>query len=301
MYKNYERNVELMRDYHSGDPVKKAKAVEELLKSVELFIHMYLQRYSSFINADNYEDFVQIANMAIIKGLPKYNPEYSLTTFIPNEIKHEIQKYISEIRGMSSHYSQRVNNVVRTIEKLQFMGLEKPTAADIASVLGLTEKQVIEALQMRDSSLVWNYENEDECSLLFNKHERSPEDIYEQRETEQLLLEALKKLDDLDKCCVLHSFGACGFCKLKNKEIAEKYNLTLYEVKLKITRALKQLRKNIKNSDKSMSTTRKQKCSLDNTEIPVFANADIEVYIKDYDEGLFDSDDADGFEEIELN
>lgn len=236
--------------------------------------------------------------MAIIKGLPKYNPEFSFTTFIPNEIKHEIQKYISEIHGMSSHYSQRINNVVRTIEKLQLMGIEKPTAADIASVLGLTEKQVIEALQMRDSSLVWNYE--DECSLLFNKHEKSPEEIYEQRETEQLLLEALKKLDDLDKCCVLHSFGACGFCKLKNKEIAEKYDLTLYEVKLKITRALKHLRKSIKDLDKSMGTNRKHKCTLDNTEIPVFVNADIEVYIKDYDEGLFDSDDADGFEELEL-
>lgn len=285
MYDNYEMNKRLMEDYHSGDPVKKQKAVELLLKSIEPFIHRFLQNYKSFFTPDNYEDFFNTACEGVLVSLKKYNPEMSLTTFAPFEMKRAIQRYISDIRGIKPHYSQRINNIVRVTEKLKGMGIENPTPKDISEVLGITEKQVIEALQIKDSSLVWNYENEDECSNLFNVHAESPEEIIEKKEVEKLLIESLKQLEDLEKCCILHAYGACGFSQLKYQDIADKYNITIYEVKVKVHKALKSLRKSMRSDSKSNNVCRKQRV-LDNCEIPVFNNCNINIYINECDKSI---------------
>lgn len=298
-YENYERNCKLMADYHSGDEVKKTLAIQELLESVKPFIHKLLRAYKSFMTPDNYEDFVHEAYAAVIAALPKYDPKYSLTTFIPYEIKHALQKYISSIRGLSNTYSQRINHITRVIEKLNALGIENPTPKDIASAMGtITEKQVIEALQLRDSSLVWNYQDAEECSNLFKVHAPSPEEIIAQKETEELLVMALTQLNDMQKQCLLYYYGACGFDKMDNKEIAEMFNISIQEVKINIAKALKSLKKilRINNRDNTIGT---QKNILNKGKIPTFNVTNIDITINTFDNDMLDEFGSD-FEEMDL-
>lgn len=299
-YENYERNVKLMEDYNSGDPVKKAMAVQELLDSVKPFIHKILKAYKSFMTPDNYEDFVHEAYAAVIAALPRYNPEYALTTFIPFEIKHQLQKYISTIRGLSSTYSQRINHITRIIEKLNGLGIDNPTPKDISSAMGgtISEKQVIEALQLRDSSLIWNYQDAEECSNLFNVHAASPEEIIAKRETEELLAEALSKLSEIQKLCILHYYGAYGFDKMDNKTIAEVFNISIQEVKVNIAKALKSLKKilRVNNRDNTIGV---QKSILNKSKIPTFNVTNIDITINTFDNDMLDEFGSE-FEEMEL-
>jgi len=294
MYANYEMNVKLMNDYWSGDPVKKAKAVEQLIKSVEPFMHKQLKNYEKFMNSNNYEDFVQVAYMAIVKVLPEYNPKYSLTTILPFCIKHEIQKYISDITNVKPHYSQRINRIQRAIEKLQNLGIDEPTVSEIAGVVGISEKQVLDAMQIRDASLLLTYENEEMCSSMFKVHADSPEEIFEKKETERVLVDALQKLDEMQKDCLLHAYGACGFSKMKHEEIANRYNISLREVKSNIAKALKNVRRFMNSEQKENRLCRGQHI-LDNRDIPVLNDIEIDIYIDDCDKILGDS-----LEELEL-
>ena len=282
--------------YTNGSEIEKQRAAAELLNSIEPFIRDYIKRYNSFMTPDNYEDFLQCARMGVLKSLSKYDPKYSLTTFAPFCIKNEIQKYICDMRSMSCHFSQRLNKIKNVTEQLEAAGLQNPTARDIADVMGISEKMVMEALQLKETSLLEYYETEEQCSALFNVFAESPESILSKKEDEEIFYRALMKLSELERNCLLHKFGGFGIDKLKIKDISVKYGITILQVREITAKAISKLKHDKELSAVNHNRSRKIHKMLNSNPTPIFADIEITSLCAECDQYI----ESEGLTEMEL-
>ena len=98
-----DRIREQMERYHSGDPAKKAEAVEEIVKEHRKFVkHVINQHYKIYKRAW-YDDMFSVGIIGILEALPTYDPDKGTpTTHFFQYINHEIFEFIAEFANKTT-------------------------------------------------------------------------------------------------------------------------------------------------------------------------------------------------------
>lgn len=136
----------LIRHQRKGDE----RALEEL---AERYMPLARRLASRYRHTDEpLEDLVQVANMALLKAIKRFDPERgnAFSSYAVPTILGELKRYFRD-HSWSIHVprdlQERAAKVNKAIETLSNKEGRPPTAKEIAAKLGLDLEQVLEALQ----------------------------------------------------------------------------------------------------------------------------------------------------------
>lgn len=123
---------------------------DELILENQKLVYSIINTY--FPSYQNKNDLFQVGCMGLIKASEKFNEEYNtkFSTYAYTFILGEIKKYVREDKGIKLSYD--LQKLGYKIEKLRLMLYQKlmrePTTSELASIIGVSETQIIEALSM---------------------------------------------------------------------------------------------------------------------------------------------------------
>ena len=123
---------------------------DELILENQKLVYSIINTY--FPNYQNKNDLFQVGCMGLIKASEKFNEEYNtkFSTYAYTFILGEIKKYVREDKGIKLSYD--LQKLGYKIEKLRLILYQKlmrePTTSELASIIGVSETQIIEALSM---------------------------------------------------------------------------------------------------------------------------------------------------------
>lgn len=242
-----KRFFKIMEDYHSGDPVREKKALEDAIDELKGFIYSIIRKTYITYAKDNYYDLVQEGKIGVIEGMKKYDPSKSMpTTFFSPYIKHEMQLLITkQVDKTTAHYSSNIKKLNKVIE--QFEATNTPyTNVDLAIQTGLSLETVNQSMAIR------NYREEvhvDGClpgvidaNLKSNRMPTPEEDFMEQEEKNILYKAISDNLTPLEiKVCEMH-FGINDSETFSEGEISKKLGIPKDKVKKLINSSIRKLR-----------------------------------------------------------
>ena len=136
----------LMRYREHGD----LTARDELTRRLMPLARQLAMRYQR--KSEPIEDLVQVANMALVKAIDRFDPERgtALSTFAVPTILGELRRYFRDT-GWSVHMSRQLQErslkVERVSEQLMSHLGRAPSVAEIAAEMDLPDEEVVEALE----------------------------------------------------------------------------------------------------------------------------------------------------------
>jgi RNA polymerase sigma-B factor len=138
---------ELLRRYAAGPtPVVREELVERFMPLAKRLA----ARYSGA--AEPFDDLVQVASVGLVKAVDRFDPDRgtAFSTFAVPTILGELKRHFRD-RGWSIHVprevQERILNVEKALAELPSRLGRAPTVADIAERIGVTDEQVLEAMQ----------------------------------------------------------------------------------------------------------------------------------------------------------
>ena len=137
----------LMRYREHGD----LAARDELTRRLMPLAHQLAMRYQR--KSEPLEDLVQVANMALVKAVDRFDPERgtALSTYAVPTILGELRRYFRD-SGWSVHVSrplqERSLQVERASKELMSKLGRSPSVTEIAAEMGLPDEEVVEALEV---------------------------------------------------------------------------------------------------------------------------------------------------------
>src|SRR5947199_2498941 len=139
-------NIHLRRYNEDGD----LQAPEQLIEQYMSLVRSLARRYS--YRGEQLEDLVQIGAIGLIKAIDRFDLErgVELTTYATPNIIGEIKRHFRD-RGWSVRVPrglQELNiQLSRLLEELTVERGRSPTIAELAKAAGVTEEEVLEALE----------------------------------------------------------------------------------------------------------------------------------------------------------
>ena len=183
-----EKINELFTQYkQTGDVVIRNQIAEKYLYIADIIAKKFAHR------GVEYDDLKQVASLALLKGIERFNPELGLqfSTFITPTIAGEIKNYfrdkarVIKLPRQLSELNVRVKNFSAEYEAENRV---KPSVKIIADALGCREEEVVEALEISATlsldSLVGGKEDEGDgelYTLIADTEDRY--DAFEKKET----------------------------------------------------------------------------------------------------------------------
>ena len=232
--------VQIMEDYHSGDPKRVEKAKLDACNALEGFIvERMKKKYPTYIQRDG-DDLVQCGRLAVIKALPRYNPaESKPTTFFAFEIDGEMQEWINTACTQATrHYGQMNKKIQRVIRQCEQKGISwnARTIAELADLPLSTVKNTLSIVNGAatfeiDDAIKVDSETGEETG---SKSEgfNNPEDEFLAKEKIEVLYECLNTVLTTDeKAVVIALYGINSSRAATLKEIAAIQGVTTTEVK----------------------------------------------------------------------
>lgn len=202
-------------------------------------------------NKDDLDDLIQIATIALLRSLDRYNParDVDFASFASPNIIGEIKHYYRD-KGNLIKIPRRIQetyNKVKIFIKTFHQANERtPTISEIATILEISEEHIIEVLEtIQLTSIVSldspiysdNYaENNDKLSLINSLGISMKED---KAIIEDNLKEALNQLNERQKHIIFLKF----FEGYSQREIAEKIHLSQMHVSRLLSDAIEELKK----------------------------------------------------------
>ena len=214
----------------------KAKAVCYMYALIRTLVMRYC---SSYVNPNNYEDYVSEGMMAVIKHLSEYNPdESSPSTFFYQHIKHDLIVSLSEERGTTRHYNSKIAKIKKAQNDLIKAG-KAPTEAMIAIMTNepvLTVKRVLETIDSQYAKPLDELRNVSGRTL-------TPDEEFAQKEGKETVENAIDYLLTEDEAKVIRlKYGFEDDAPKNYIEISNITGLSKDDVKKKVTSALKKLK-----------------------------------------------------------
>lgn len=183
-----EKINELFTQYkQTGDVVIRNQIAEKYLYIADIIAKKFAHR------GVEYDDLKQVASLALLKGIERFNPELGLqfSTFITPTIAGEIKNYfrdkarVIKLPRQLSELNVRVKNFSAEYEAENRV---KPSVKIIADALGCREEEVVEALEISATlsldSLVGGKEDDGDgelYTLIADTEDKY--DAFEKRET----------------------------------------------------------------------------------------------------------------------
>lgn len=112
--------------------------------------HQLARRYAN--RGEPYEDLVQVASLAIVKSVDRFDPERGVefSTFATRTVIGELKRHFRD-RGWAVRAPRRIQELYlelgQTIGTLSQQLGRSPTVAELATAVGASEEAVLEALE----------------------------------------------------------------------------------------------------------------------------------------------------------
>ncbi len=238
---------EQMKMYHSGDPEKRKKAIEEIVTENQKLVSFIIDKhFKSFKYNYYWEDLFQQGILGIIESLEKYDPELATpSTYFTFFIIHQLSEYCNSfIKGRSSHYSAKIKKINVARSQLEAVGIMFPTPADLAIQTGLKIDQVMKTLEVETRTSYISLQSEEYINEYLTDYVKGPDELYEEEEKIQLLHKAIEDLPFIEREVVLRKFGLNCEKPQTNVMISKAVCISPSEVRNRLQNAMKMLRKN---------------------------------------------------------
>ncbi len=248
---NKEDTKELFRLYKEN-PTKEIRdiLIEKHLYIAEILAKKYANR------GIEYDDIFQVASIGLIYAIDRYDIDkgYEFSSFATPTIIGEIKKYFRD-KGWTIRVPRRIQELSKKInlakndlsQELQRV----PTVEDIAKYLGITEEEVLEAMEASKvytpQSLDVTYDSQSEDKEVNLAELIGEEDYYFDRiENNDFLMRTMGKLNDMEREILIERY----FNKKTQVNIAKSMNISQMTVSRIEKRVLEKLKKEI---EKTMS------------------------------------------------
>lgn len=271
----FEEIVRVINDPKST-PAEIEDAKSKAVCYMYALIRSLVMRYcSSYVNSNNYEDYVSEGMMAVLKHLPHYKPnEGSPSTYFYQHIKHDLIVSLSEERGTTRHYNSKIAKIKKAQNDLIKAG-KNPTEAMIAIMTDepiLTVKRVLETIDSQYAIPLDDLRNVGGRTL-------TPDEEYNQKEGRETLDSALEYLLTEEEVIVTRlKFGFDDDVPKNYIQIAEITGMTKDEVKKRSISALRKLKSGKIMPNHIMKMTNQEKKeyeALNNKPIQEFYLSDV--------------------------
>ena len=239
-----EKRREMFREYSkTKDENLRAQLIEEHLYLAEILSKKYSGK------GIEYEDIFQVASMALIYAVDRYDIEKGYEFATPTIIG-EIKKYFRD-KGWTIRVPRRIQELSKkiTIARTDLIKLnqETPTVADIANYLGVTEEEVLESMeaskvylpQSLDVSYTNDGDNETNLADFIGQDER----YYDQIEINDFIEKSMEVLNEVEKTVLIDRY----FNKKTQREVGEKLEISQMTVSRIEKKALKRLKREMEN------------------------------------------------------
>jgi RNA polymerase sigma-B factor len=248
----------LLRRYHEhGDVAAREQLIEQYMSLVRSLARRYSYR------GEQLEDLVQIGAIGLIKAIDRFdlNRGVELTTYATPNIIGEIKRHFRD-RGWSVRVPrglQELNvQLSRLIEQLTVQLGRSPTIGELAEAAGVTEEEVLEALESGRaySSLSLSGGgggSDDEGELDPLESLGTEEHEYEVSEDRAVLAPGFRALDDRERKILHLRF----FKGLTQSQIAAQVGISQMHVSRLIRRSLEKIRDEIAADDADARRSRR--------------------------------------------
>jgi len=187
-----------------------ALAREELITRYLPLVKSLARRFAS--RGQSVEDLIQVGSIGLIKAIDRFDLErgVELSTYATPTILGEIKRYFRD-KGWAVKVPRALQDLHvrlnKIIEQLTVELHRSPTIAELAQAAGVTEEEVVEALESgRAYSSVSIYTagtNDDDESLELLDCLGAEEEAYEVFEQRRVLAPAMERLDPRERL-ILH-------------------------------------------------------------------------------------------------
>lgn len=144
---NHDETMELL--YKAKDGSEEAK--EKLISENRPLIKSLIRRYAG--RGVEYEDLMQIASVGLLKAVSNFNGDYNVrfSTYAVPMILGEVKRFIRDDGSIKVSRSVKTLScrIYRYIERCRMNGEKDPSISEIAEYFGVTENDVVFAMDSR--------------------------------------------------------------------------------------------------------------------------------------------------------
>lgn len=192
------------------------------------------------------DDLLQVANMALLKAIQRYDPEIgSIRPYAAATISGELKRLLRD-RGWSVRVprslQERSLEVAKMSEQMSQKLNRAPEPQELAEQLGITEEEVLEALDARNAYVSSSMDKPAESTGLTLLERLVADDIRLLMADDRIVVEeAMKKLPERQQRILELRFNE----DLTQSEIADEVGISQMHVSRLLSRALTSLRDSI--------------------------------------------------------
>ncbi|MDD5922679.1 MAG: SigB/SigF/SigG family RNA polymerase sigma factor [Eubacteriales bacterium] len=188
-------------EYRKNPTIESRNAlVESHLYMVDILIRKYLGK------GVEYDDLYQVAALALVQAVERFDPEkgYEFSSFATPTILGEIKKYFRDKQWslkVPRRLKENAAKVQQAKDDLYLRNFQQPKVPEIAEYTGLSEEQVIQAMEGSKAYMAFSldkpYEEDGEKGeTTFLDTLKSEEDPLKRMEYRELIDQAVSSLDD---------------------------------------------------------------------------------------------------------
>jgi RNA polymerase sigma-B factor len=203
--------------------------------------HQLARRYAN--RGEPYEDLVQVASLAIVKSVDRFDPERGVefTTFATRTVIGELKRHFRD-KGWAVRAPRRVQELYLELGKLtetlsQELG-RSPTVAELAGATGASEEAVLEALEAGQGYRTSSIDATDRSEERLASHIGGPDASLDTVEDRELLAPALARLAPREQLILQLRFAE----GLTQSEIAARVGISQMHVSRLLVASLERLR-----------------------------------------------------------
>lgn len=242
-----EQERELSRRVRQGDFAARQKMIERNLRLVVNIAKHYLNRGIPLL------DLVEEGNLGLIHALEKFDPErgFRFSTYATWWIRQNIERAImnqSRTIRLPVHVVKELNQVLRTLRRLEMGGNGEATAEEVAHLLERSVEDVRHILSLNEhtASLDAPLDIDPNLSIgesLADENAENPEARMQNLEIGTLVFEWVELLGEKQRLVIERRYGLNGREMHTLEELAAELGLTRERVRQIQLEALAQLRR----------------------------------------------------------
>ena len=251
---SFEEEQKLGKEIKKGNKAAKKKLIESNLRLVTFVAKPYIGK-----SRLSYLDLIQEGNIGLVKAVDKfdYSRGYKFSTYATYWIRQSISRALvdqNKTIRIPAHMVEMSTKVNRA--KAQFLqeNGREPSEKELVQITGLSEKKVLEVLNMiKDpislNTIIGNEEDETTLEeLIPDTNQITPEKICLNNHLRKVLDELLETLDSREKEIIQLRFGLTVPSPYTLEEVGKKFNLTKERIRQIEQKALNKLRNPIRSN-----------------------------------------------------
>jgi len=202
---NSDEQVNLFKEYQSGDTLAKDKLINGNLK----LVLSCLKKYSG--RTDNMDDLFQVGCIGLIKAIDNFDlsHEVKFSTYAVPMILGEIKRYLRDNNSVriSRSIKDTAFKALRVKEELTNLYGREPSILEIASKMNTNEFDVSNALNsLKDTISMFEPIYNDGGDIIYLEDQLGSNDGYYDLDTKISLREALNKIKEKEKYILMQRY-----------------------------------------------------------------------------------------------